>query len=218
MDYVALIVASGTGQRFGSPIPKQYLKLNDSSVLRQTIQKFYTHKNIDKIKVVINPNHLNLYKEAVIGLEDKLLPYSYGGDRRQDSVLNGLEELVPYNPKYVLIHDAARPFTSKEVISNVIKQLATYDAVDTGITITDTLKSKLPLMVHERDNFYLTHTPQGFNFPLILKLHQKHNAKTFTDDISLCINAGIDVGFVESNKGNIKITVKDDLKLEEKND
>ncbi len=211
MGNVVLIVASGLGTRLNTAIPKQYLLLGGSSILKLTILKFLNHHKIDKIKVVIHEKHKELYDEAIKGIDDKLLPPSWGGEVRQDSVRNGLNDLIECGPEKVLIHDAARPFVSEEIISNVLKQLELYEAVDTGISVKDTLKSKNPTAIYNRDNFYLTHTPQGFNFKTILELHNKYKGKPFTDDIGLCIEEGINIGFVESNSQNIKITTKDCL-------
>ncbi|KIE05949.1 Bifunctional enzyme IspD/IspF [Candidatus Jidaibacter acanthamoeba] len=212
MKNIALIVASGLGIRVNASIPKQYLKLGNTSILKLTLLKFINHPKIDAVRVVINLEHHDLYCEATKGLEDKLLPPARGGERRQDSVRNGLQSLslLP-GIKNILIHDAARPFISEEVISNVLKKLELLKAVDTGISLKDTLKSKHPNAIYNRDNFYLTHTPQGFDFQTILKLHNKYQEHIFTDDISLCIEEGIEVGFVESNAQNIKITTPECL-------
>ncbi|AIF81606.1 2-C-methyl-D-erythritol 2,4-cyclodiphosphate synthase [endosymbiont of Acanthamoeba sp. UWC8] len=212
MKNIALIMASGLGTRVNTSTPKQYLKLGHTSILKLTLLKFINNPKIDAVRVVINPEHHDLYCEATEGLEDKLLPPVSGGERRQDSVRNGLQSLNLLSEiKNVLIHDAARPFISEEVILNVLKTLELFKAVDTGISIKDTLKSKHPNATYNRDNFYLTHTPQGFDFQTILELHNKYQHQTFTDDISLCIEEGIEVGFVESNVQNIKITTPECL-------
>src|SRR5580658_3746935 len=104
----ALIVAAGAGDRFGGPIPKQYLDLGGMPILRRSVLAFLGHPHIDGVQVVINPNHRERYDKAVEGLD---LPEPVtGGATRQDSVRLGLENLAKsQNPKFVMIHDAARP-------------------------------------------------------------------------------------------------------------
>ena len=114
---VALIVAAGKGNRFGSNTPKQYHELCGEMILRKTVKSFLFCPEISAVKVVIHKDNVELYKEAVQGLS--LLPYCFGGKERQDSVRLGLESLKEENPDIVLIHDAARPFATKEVISAI---------------------------------------------------------------------------------------------------
>ncbi len=107
----ALIVAAGRGTRFGGALPKQYLPLGGTSVLRHAVAAFATHPRIDAVQVVIRTEDRGIFDEAVAGLA--LLPPVPGGAERQDSVRLGLEALVPHDPARVLIHDGARPFPDR---------------------------------------------------------------------------------------------------------
>lgn len=215
MQNIALIVAGGNGTRVGSNVPKQYLKLNGKYILRLSIERFLAHPKINSVKVVIAQDHDNLYREATEGL--KLLPFSYGGILRNNSVLNGLKDLKQNNPKNVLIHDAARPFVSDQIISEVIEKLTKYKAVDVGAMIKDTIKSlnenKISLI--DRNKLYATQTPQGFDFNTILALHEKYKDLSPTDDISLAIKDSIDIGLANGSENNFKITTEHDLRLGE---
>lgn len=213
MQNIVLIVAGGHGTRIKRDIPKQYLKLGGKNILRLTIEQFLNHPKIDAIKVVIAKEHEGLYKEATKGLD--LLPFSYGGTLRPNSVLNGLKDLKTFNPKNVLIHDAARPFVSEEIISNVIDQLQKFKAVDVGINIKDTIKyqNDKDISIIDRSKLYATQTPQGFDFKTILDLHEKYQNIESTDDISLAINERVSIAIVQGDEMNFKITTEQDLKF-----
>ena len=111
---VALVVAAGRGSRFGTKIPKQYVKLNGVSLLTRCLKIIESHSRIKTIRVVIHPDDIQLYKEATNGI--KLLQPVFGSEERQESVRLGLESYKNINPQYVLIHDAVRPFITNDVI------------------------------------------------------------------------------------------------------
>ena len=115
-----------------------------------------------------------------------------------------------YNPKYVLIHDAARPFVSSKLITQVIKSLDNHEAVDIGLPIVDTIKTYDGLII-PRDKIYATQTPQGFHFDLIHDLHERATGE-YTDDISLYLaSGGKDLSVVHGDPKNKKITYREDL-------
>ena len=211
MKNIALIVAGGTGARMSGIMPKQYIELNGKAILRQTIERFLQHPGIHAVKVVIHPDHQELYKQATKGLT--LLPVSFGGAQRNNSVLNGLRDLQALNPDTVLIHDSVRPFVSDSIISEVLSSLKQFKAVDVGVKPKDTVKEiNAGIKVLNREMLYNTQTPQGFDFQTILSLHEKFKDKSVTDDISLALEQCIEVKVVEGSYANIKITTDDDLK------
>jgi 2-C-methyl-D-erythritol 4-phosphate cytidylyltransferase/2-C-methyl-D-erythritol 2,4-cyclodiphosphate synthase len=211
----ALIVAAGKGERFGNALPKQYLPLMGRPVLRWSIDVFQQHPEISDICVVIHEDHKELYKRAAQGLE--LAPPVVGGSSRQLSVLKGLEALIPLKPDYVLIHDAARPGITPELISTICRALSEAPAIIPGVAVTDTIKRVVgeTLKTENRDGLYAVQTPQAFKFSLILDLHKKYTDQTVTDDAALCEIEGQKVTIVPGNKGNFKITHADDLALME---
>src|SRR5580704_3085207 len=113
----ALVLAAWRGMRFGGTLPKQYLPLGGSSVLRHAVSAFAAHPRVDGVLVTIRPEDKREYDCAVEGLD--LLAAVAGGAERQDSVRLGLEALTPYRPTRVLIHDGARPFPSSGLIDRV---------------------------------------------------------------------------------------------------
>ena len=123
-----LIVAAGSGQRFGGALPKQYQDLAGKPLLRHCLETFAAHPGITGIQVAINPDHRDLYDQATRGLPHLLAPIP-GGASRQDSVLNGLEHLAGHKPDLVLIHDAARPLVDAGIITRTIEALGKHHAV-----------------------------------------------------------------------------------------
>lgn len=203
MFKAAILLASGEGSRFGGDIPKQYVDLQGKPIILHSLEKLKLL--VEEIIVVINNKHEHFFRSISNNA------YVFGGARRQDSVYAGLKALSSKNPDYVLIHDAARPMVSEQIIASVIQELAKYKAVDVGISVQDTIKQKQPKLTLDRSNLYLTQTPQGFDFSTILELYERYNHKDYTDDISMAIEVGVEVGFVQGDKKNIKITTPEDL-------
>jgi 2-C-methyl-D-erythritol 4-phosphate cytidylyltransferase/2-C-methyl-D-erythritol 2,4-cyclodiphosphate synthase len=211
---VALISASGRGSRLsvnGEGIPKQYLPLAGFPLLRHTILAFLNHPDISDVICAIHPDDIALYEEATIGLD--LLNPVFGGKTRQESVHNGLEALREYAPEKVLIHDGARPFTSKRVISGILEKLETHPAVIPAIAVEDTIKKygegKIEWTV-ERENLWRAQTPQGFLYQDILGAHSAFKDINFTYDAALDEYAGIPVAIIPGSQNNFKITTEGD--------
>ena len=209
----ALIVAAGNGERFGGDVPKQYMPLLGKPVLRRSIDAFINHPLISDILVVINAAHKDLYRDAVQGL--RLPPPVIGGKTRQESARKGLKKIGKNG--YVLIHDAARPLVSAELITALCTRLKKEDAVIPALPVTDTLKRRTgkKTITESRDNLWAVQTPQGFKSALIGKLHEKFSGESCTDDAALCEKAGVDFSFVTGDRKNIKVTHAEDLALAE---
>ena len=212
MKTVAIIVAAGNGLRFGSTTPKQYNKLGNTTVIGYVVDRFLNNAKIDKVLVVISKEHEALYKAAVKDHE-KLLGFVYGADTRQGSVLAGLERVNEFKFENVLIHDAARPFISDDMMFDAIDGLSSFKAVDIALDITDTIKHKETAETLDRGALYAAQTPQAFNFQTIYSLHKKYKDRSFTDDIALATEDGIKIGRVQGSKMNFKITTQEDLML-----
>jgi 2-C-methyl-D-erythritol 4-phosphate cytidylyltransferase/2-C-methyl-D-erythritol 2,4-cyclodiphosphate synthase len=203
MKNLALIVAGGSGSRFGGQIPKQYQLLQGKQVLAHTVQAFTNHPDISGVMVVISPEHEQYYNLDV--------PFCHGGKERQDSVRLGLIALEKLKPENVLIHDAARPFVSHQVISNVLAGLKNHEAVIPVISAKDSVR--LDGTAVDRNKLQIVQTPQGFNFKKILHAHQ-HNSSHWvklTDDAQVAEVSGMNLFFVEGDEMNRKITTQQDL-------
>lgn len=215
---VALIVAAGTGQRFGAERPKQYLPLAGRPVLRRTVEAFLAHPRVTAVHVVIGSDFRDLYDAAVAGLD---LPEPFiGGAARQDSVRNGLEALAAAGaPDLVLIHDAARPLVDADTIGAVIDALGEHEGALAAVPVADTLKRADGSFVGDtvdRAGLWRALTPQGFRFPAILAAHRAAAGLALTDDAAVAERAGMAVALVRSKEENFKVTTPDDLERAER--
>lgn len=226
MTTAALIVAAGRGLRAGlaaGSVPKQYLDLAGVPILRRTLEPFLAHAGIDAVTVVIHPADQSFYDAATAGLGAKLTASVAGGETRQDSVRLGLEALEAKRHDSVLIHDAARPFVSVDVISRVIVGLSRGPAVIAAIPVADTLKhADVDGMVSAtlpRDNVWRAQTPQAFRYRRILDAHRRAKSEgvsDFTDDASLAEWAGMRVAIAVGSQANRKITTAEDIAMAER--
>ncbi|MCW8835192.1 MAG: bifunctional 2-C-methyl-D-erythritol 4-phosphate cytidylyltransferase/2-C-methyl-D-erythritol 2,4-cyclodiphosphate synthase [Rhodospirillales bacterium] len=211
MTCAALIVAGGRGSRFGATLPKQYAPVCGIPLIRRTVQKFLDHPDVNAVRVVIHPDDIELYDSALDGLS--LLDPVFGGETRQESVLNGLESLVDDRPDIVLVHDAARPFVSNRVISSVIEALGRAPGALPALPLTDTIKRSargLILETVDRSGLYRAQTPQGFRYDDILRAHRGAAGCALTDDAAVMEKAGLDVLLVEGCEENFKVTTPED--------
>jgi 2-C-methyl-D-erythritol 4-phosphate cytidylyltransferase/2-C-methyl-D-erythritol 2,4-cyclodiphosphate synthase len=202
----ALIVAAGRGSRFGQTVPKQYAALAGEPVLRHTIRAFRDHPGIDVVQAVIHPDDTALYEQAVGDMA--LNPPVAGGDTRQASVLNGLTALAPLRPDNVLIHDAARPLVSADLIGRTIDALSNAAGAIAAVPVHDpaTIAHTVP-----RDRLWRAQTPQGFRFNDIIAAHRDAAGQTLTDDAAVAERAGLSVALVEGSEDNFKVTTSQDL-------
>jgi 2-C-methyl-D-erythritol 4-phosphate cytidylyltransferase / 2-C-methyl-D-erythritol 2,4-cyclodiphosphate synthase len=211
----AVVVAGGRGLRAGGDLPKQYRTLGQAPVLRQTLGLFAEHAEISWVQPVIHREDGALYTEAAQGLA--VLPPAFGGATRQASVRAGLEALAERNPAIVLVHDAARPFASPQLVSRAIAAAASGAAIP-GIAVTDTIKEvdsdETVVRTLDRVRLRGIQTPQAFAYAALLAAHRQAadaGREDFTDDAALAEWAGMAVGVFEGEAGNIKLTTADDF-------
>lgn len=215
-----VIVAAGRGSRAATPpnvTPKQYQDLNGKTVLQRTIDKFVDHENIDFIQVVIHADDADAYKNTTLP-NDKLLEPVIGGATRQQSCAEGVFALSKHKPDKILIHDAARPFVSYDIISKTLAAISSGKCTLPATKIADTIKrANEKNIVQEtvsREGLFLAQTPQGFVYSEIHAAHLKAREaglSDFTDDAALAEWAGMNVSLVDSETANTKITTIDDF-------
>ncbi|MGE0667407.1 MAG: bifunctional 2-C-methyl-D-erythritol 4-phosphate cytidylyltransferase/2-C-methyl-D-erythritol 2,4-cyclodiphosphate synthase [Sphingomonadales bacterium] len=213
MKVAALIVAAGRGQRAGGPLPKQYLELGGRPLLRHSVKAFIDSGLVDVVQVVIHPADRPLYDDSVAGFA--LCEPCAGGASRQESVRLGLEALAPHAPDAVLIHDAARPFVSAELIAAVVGALSNNEAVIPALGVTDTIKQVDGGRITgniDRETLRRAQTPQGFHYRMILDAHRALAAVAdLTDDAAVAERAGHPVHVVDGDERNIKVTTPEDV-------
>lgn len=234
----ALIVAAGKGSRMKSDMPKQLMPYEGRTVLETVVSKFYKNDRIDAV-VVVSPQDGSLddkYDELLTPMTEgnsKCILGTTGGAERYESVCNGLDLIMGdaayngYEPDQVivLIHDAARPGVSEEIINNNIDALDTVRAVVTAVPSIDSIRMIqlkdepiYPIIesaVVERKNVYNVQTPQTFWLSDILSAYDKADEDGYvgTDDASVAEHAGIKVAIVEGSRANNKITTQEDMPM-----
>ncbi|MDC0116127.1 2-C-methyl-D-erythritol 4-phosphate cytidylyltransferase [Octadecabacter sp.] len=214
MSIAVVIVGAGRGRRLGGDIPKQYIPLGGRTSLRRVIDTFLSEGLIDWIVPVIHPDDLALYQKSSAGLDNGrvLLPV-YGSDTRARSVRKGLERLEPLGPEKVLIHDAARPFMTPEVVTRVVAALENNNGACAALPVVDALwkaenntaNSQVP-----REGLWRAQTPQGFSYAIALAAHKAHDGFG-ADDVAVAKEFGVKVELVAGCEKNYKVTTSPDL-------
>jgi 2-C-methyl-D-erythritol 4-phosphate cytidylyltransferase / 2-C-methyl-D-erythritol 2,4-cyclodiphosphate synthase len=216
---IALILSGGSGIRFGTERPKQYLPLGTRAVIRHAVDTFIDHPGIDAVRIVRRPQDVTLYEDAFSGIS--ILDPVDGGETRQESVLRGLESLEDIAPKSVLIHDGARPFPNASLITRTLEALNSHLAVIPALPVFDTIKqvstdAKTIEKTLDRQKLWRAQTPQAFDYKAILAAHRDTAGMELTDDAMVAEHAGIPVTIVDGNEENIKITTQEDLQQAKK--
>ena len=214
MKYGGIILAGGSGTRFGGDTPKQFIKLNGKTVLEYSLDVFI--RCCDITIVVAHPEWIEETKRIVHGY-GLTLPVTAGGKTRQESCINGLKLLEGYGIETVAIHDGARPFLSDDLLKKVLEKAsvsgAAIPALPVNYSICRAERGKINGYV-DRDNLFIIQTPQAFNYDLIYKAHLealKQNNTVFTDDSRLLEKYGIFADIISGEEENIKITTQFDL-------
>ncbi|MDR3071832.1 MAG: 2-C-methyl-D-erythritol 4-phosphate cytidylyltransferase [Endomicrobium sp.] len=215
MKNAVIIVAAGSGKRFGSKIPKQFLKINGKPMFLWSVETFSSIKSFKQIVVVVPGNMVK-----TISLKCKLrFECVAGGKRRVDSVKNGLA-MIKEGIDFVAIHDAARPLVFKKDIMSVLCEAEKTKAAIAVEKVKDTIKliSNKEKILKTLDRSYLRNaqTPQIFDAKILKKAYSKTKLTNITDDSELVENLGIKVSVVEASAMNFKITTKKDFLLAEK--
>jgi len=162
MNNCFIILAAGESKRFNSKTPKQYHLYNGKPLIQHSIDKAKLHKKLHKIIIVVNKKH----KKFIKNLKIKNIKIIEGGKTRAESAFKSLQSLKKKNISKVFIHDAARPNFSIKLIDKLFKELKFSKCVVPAIKINDSikLKNKKKIINLNRENVYLTQTPQAFDY------------------------------------------------------
>ena len=212
-----IILASGTGSRYGADVPKQFVKIAGKTILEHTIEVFEKADGIDDIIIVITPEYRTMAEEILLKNNyKKVSKLLNGGEIRKESSYIGISAIEDGEAN-VLIHDCARPFLTQKIISDCIKALNKYDAVDVAIPSADTIvkvdENNIIQHIPNRAVLRRGQTPQCFKLSTIKKAHElSQNDKNFTDDCGLVVKYNLaDVYVVEGDVENIKVTYPSDI-------
>lgn len=223
---VAILLAGGSGQRFGADRPKQFVRIGERTVLEHSLAAFEQSPHIDAILIVSHPQHLDEVRQLLPSSQHpKLLAVVAGGAERQDSTLNALRALTqitdtPLEQIRILIHDAVRPAVSQSIIERVCTALHTHQAANLVVPVTDTLlevnDNGTTAAMPSRARFRRVQTPQGFHASTLQ--HAYDVALTdpnfqATDDCGVVFRylPEVEIALVEGEQRNIKLTYPEDL-------
>lgn len=222
MKNIAVIFAGGTGQRMGSELPKQFLKVCNKEIIIHTLDRFENNEEIDEIYIACKEEYVEYLASLVhkYGIE-KVKRIFPGGKTGQDSIFCGLSEVKKdYEDAIVLIHDGVRPIIANEVISKDIESVKEH-----GSAITSTVCYETPIVsidgetvraMPERNKVFTAQAPQCFYLNDIYNAHLDEretnpNYKGIVDSCGLMHKHGYKCHLVEGNRGNIKVTTPSDF-------
>lgn len=220
---IALILAGGTGKRMGSEVPKQLLPIDNIPIIIRTICVFENNNKIDYIVLVSNQDYINEV-EVLVNLYNikKVIKIIKGGSTRHESSLKGILSIkdIISNNDIVLLHDAARPFVTNEIINHNIQVAASDGACVTAVSIEDSLIDKKSEYINQyidRKDVLIVQTPQSIRGNIIKELYEykEFEKNDYTDDGSFLMDIGFKIRIVNGSKNNFKITTNYDLKLAE---
>ena len=209
-----ILLAGGTGHRFGSKTSKQLININNETLIEICIKNF--KKKINKIKILIVSNSKDFKTIKKIATKHDLLEPIIGGKNRHESVYRGLVSINQSPPKFVLVHDSARPFVSRKVLDDLLNEAKkNSDCVIPVLPLSDSLrtvnKNEITKVESRKDKF-LVQTPQLCNYKELLKAH--HNTtQIYEDESSLLMSTGTKITTIEGDPRILKITYENDFQL-----
>ena len=237
---IALLLSGGTGTRLGADIPKQYIKVNGKSILSYCLETLFVHPEIDGVQIVADPawqqeilNELDNLQKATEKCEEglprssfkecirqKFRGFSTPGATRQLSIFNGLEDIRAYASEtdIVMIHDAARPCLTAEMVSECHEAIEGHDGVLPVLPMKDTVylseDGKKVSSLLNRSQVFAGQAPEFF----VLGKYYEANQRLLPEKIleingstEPAILAGLNVAMVPGDEGNFKVTTRADL-------
>jgi 2-C-methyl-D-erythritol 4-phosphate cytidylyltransferase len=213
-----IIVAAGSGQRFASDTPKQFLEIAGKLAIQHCIDAFDAVAGIEGI-VLVMPKNQALWQDIELNAKKPLM-LTIGGASRAESVQHGLEILEPLvqDVSWILVHDAARVCVANSDIKKLIKICNKYNQGGLLVKpINDTIKYSEDgdhvIKTIDRNNLYAALTPQMFPYRQLLDVLTSADHASITDEASAFEQAGIKPLMVRGRADNIKLTYADDLLL-----
>ena len=216
---IVVLLAAGTGTRFNDSLPKQLEELDGKPLIEYSLRVFHDHEQVDEINIVTSDGLIERVTEISRPYKNKVKQIIKGGSTRSESSFAGLASIKSNGNLKVLIHDAARPFISSEIISECIKALDTYDAVSVAVPSNETTFEVEEGEVHripERNSLMRAQTPQGFRLQRIIAAHKKlktDESFTPTDDCGVIAKyfPETPIGIINGSERNIKVTFPEDI-------
>ena len=212
MNIILIILAAGDSKRLKSNTPKPFHIVNNKTLLEHSFDAFKDFNEIKKTIIVYNKKH----KKYLDKLNLKNTLKVIGGKTRQQSTFKAIKKIRKMNCKKILIHDAARPAPSKDLVNKIIYSLYKNHAVIPVIKVNDATKRAEENAIFkniDRNSLRFAQTPQGFTFKKIYEKHHKNMNTSFDDDSALFTKDEEKVVTITGSKKNLKITDKEDLNI-----
>lgn len=221
-DVGVVVVAGGRGARLGGDTPKQFLEIAGVPMLLRALRPFMAHPAVAQVVVVLPAEQAKAPPHWLAGHAGERLRITSGGAERSDSVANGLAALGE-SIRFVLVHDAARPFPRTSLIDRVLAAARRGVGAVPAVAVADTVKEldatqqQRVARTVPRDRLVRAQTPQGFPVDMLVRAHERARRDGFsgTDDASLVERLGEPVEVVAGDSRNIKVTTPEDLVLAE---
>ena len=222
--FFAVIPAAGSGSRMGNSLPKQYLALAGRPMIYHAVHTLCVSPEIANVFVILSPEDREWLKYDWSEFSSKLVVFNCGGETRATSILNGLkaasEKSLIGNGDWVMVHDAARPCLSEELLKKLLDELSDDEIGGLlAVPLSDTLKrggtNNRVQKTEPRKDLWQAQTPQMFRYKLLLDALCKPDGITMTDDASAVEALDLCPKLVLGDVSNIKITYPKDLVLAE---
>lgn len=218
--YYGLVPAAGSGSRMGDALPKQYLDVGGRPLLWHALRRLCRHRAIRRTYVVLHPDDRTFSRYDWSEFASTLVPLFCGGATRAESVLRGLEQMAVEADQddWALVHDAARPCLSDELIERLLDELS-GDAVGglLAVPVADTLKrddgEQRVLRTEARAELWQAQTPQMFRVGHLLSALRASASAGVTDEAGAVEHAGWRPRLVKGSVANFKVTYPEDLAL-----
>ena len=217
----AIILAGGVGSRMGVDRPKQYLMVQNKPIISYCFEIFQKHPQIDAMVVVVSDEWLEFVKEYAEKYNiSKIQGYAPAGQSRQHSIYNGLKciaECVP-DTDIVIVHDAARPLVSDEIISECVRGATEFDGAMPVISVKDTVyQSSDGIKIGQllkRSELFAGQAPESFKFKEYYRIHNEVSDKEIgstAGSSEIAYRHGMEIIMVKGSERNLKITTVEDL-------
>ncbi len=211
----AIIAAAGRSQRMGGS-DKLFAVVGDKPLLAHTLSAFDACRGVDRVVLVLSPESMERGRGLVAEAGFGKVTVCQGGERRQDSVRNGLEALA--SCQWVVVHDGARPLVTAALIERGLEAAKKTGAAIAALPIGDTVKEVDPpdliARTLSRGRLWAAQTPQVFRYDILRQAHQQAQGEA-TDDAALVEMLGYQVRVFEGSPRNIKVTTAADLAVVE---
>lgn len=209
-----IIVAAGSGSRFGAALPKQYCLMNGRPVLMHTIENMRVALPDSHIVLVLNKDFVDYWAELCEQYSFESPCVVVGGDSRWQSVKNAVDT-IPGDAEVITVHDGARPIVDRMMVERLIAALNDAPGAIPVVSVTDSLRQvneqgSIPV---DRSQYKAVQTPQAFHADKLVEAYSLPFVPTFTDDASVMAAMGYEVALVEGDTYNIKITNPLDIEI-----